>query len=203
MDRERALRELRILEKHGRSMRLAAESWGSDWKTLISIILSARTRDETTIKICKELFKKYKNIGALARANLGDVQKMIRPVNFYRNKARSVSNCAKIIVSEYRGKVPHDFSELIKLPGVGRKTANVFLSEKGGDNIGVDTHVSWISQRLGWSKNNKPEKIEHDLERLFPKKYWSKVNPVLVRFGKTYISRRKKDEVINNIKKLR
>lgn len=203
MNRKKALKELKMLEKYGKSMRLAAEDWNSDWKTLISIILSARTRDETTIGVCIGLFRKYNSIGKLAKANLRDVEKIIKSVNFYRNKAKNISNCAKMLMKEHGGKVPGDFDELVKLPGVGRKTANVFLSEKGQDAIGVDTHVSYLSQKLGWSRSSKPEKIESDLENLFPEKYWSKINPILVRFGKTHISRRKKDIIIEEIKRNR
>jgi len=90
---------------------------------------------------------------------------------------------------------------LVKLRGVGRKTANVFLSEMGKPGIGVDTHVSYISQKLGWTKNKNQHKIEQDLKKLFPKKCWNKVNSTLVRFGKTHTSRKEKDKILNQIKK--
>ena len=196
------LKQLKELEKRSSKMRLAAESWNKDWQTLISTIMSARTRDEKTILVASELFKKY-TLKKLANAKLKNVKKIIRPVNFYKTKAKNILNCAKILVNEYNGKVPKDFDELIKLPGVGRKTANVFLAEYGNDNIGVDTHLSYISQQLGWTKNKDPHKIEKDLQRLFPQKYWKILNSILVRFGKTYTSRKKKDEILNEIKRMK
>ena len=200
MNSKIALKQLQLLNRYGNKMRLAAESWNSQFQTLISIILSARTRDETTIKISKNLFKKYPTPKKLSDANLKDIERIINPVNFYKNKSKNILNCAKILVKEYNSKVPESIEKLIKLPGVGRKTANVFLAEKGQNAIGVDTHVSYISQKLGWTRNQKPEKIEKDLEALFPKKDWNKINQTLVRFGKTYTSRQEKDKILEGIK---
>lgn len=200
---KKILKQLKELEKRSSKMRLAAESWNKDWQTLISTIMSARTRDEKTIPVANKLFKKYNTLNKLAKANLKDVKKIIKPVNFYKTKAKNIINCAKYLVSNYNSKVPHEFDELLTLSGVGRKTANVFLAEYGKDRIAVDTHLSYISQELGWAKNKDPHKIEKDLEKLFPKKYWNKINGILVRFGKTYTSRKKKDEVLNEIKRIR
>ncbi|MBU2615570.1 MAG: endonuclease III [Nanoarchaeota archaeon] len=196
------LNQLKCLGKKPKDLRLAAESWNSSFKILIATILSARTRDETTIPVAEKLFQKYPNAKSLSKAPLSAIQKIIRPVNFYRNKSKNISNCAKAIVKNYNSKVPEDLEELIKLPGVGRKTANVFLSEIGHDSIGVDTHVSYVSKKIGWTKNKNLQKIEEDLKKLFPKRYWAKLNPTLVRFGKTYTSRREKDDLINKIKKI-
>ena len=160
MDRKIAIKELNILEKRSSHMRLAAEQWASDFQTLIAIILSARTLDETTIRVCKKLFEKYPTEKCLSQASKEDIEKIINPINFYQNKSRYLVTCAKKLLEDYHGKVPHDFEKLVKLPGVGRKTANVFLSENGKDAIGVDTHVSYISQKLGWTEHQNPEKIE-------------------------------------------
>ena len=203
MNKKTAIKQLNLLNKHGRKMRLAAESWSSQFQTLISIILSARTRDETTIKVAKELFKKYPTSEKLSKANLNDIEKIIKPVNFYKNKSKNILNCSKDLVKEYHSKVPESIDKLIKLPGVGRKTANVFLAEKGQDALGVDTHVYYISRYLDWTKNKDPNKIEKDLVKLFPKNYWRKINPVAVRFGKTYTSRREKDKILGEIKKIK
>lgn len=203
MDKGKALKQLNLLAKQGSQMRLAAEEWKNSYETLISIILSARTRDETTIRIARILFKKFQTPRKLANANLKDVQNIIRPVNFYKNKSKNIINCAKAIESDYNGKVPVDLDELIKLPGVGRKTANVFLVENGEAGIGVDTHVHYISNFLGWSKNKNPHKVEEDLKKLFSKKHWSRVNSTLVRFGKTYTSRRQKDKLLKEIRKVK
>ncbi|MBI2084638.1 MAG: hypothetical protein HYT70_03455 [Candidatus Aenigmarchaeota archaeon] len=124
-------------------------------------------------------------------------------MNFYRTKSKSIVNCARILVENYEGVLPKDFDKLIKLPGVGRKTANVFLSEMGKDTIGVDTHVAYISRKLGWTKSNKPEIIEADLKRLFPRSYWRRINRILVRFGKSYISKKGKGRILQQIKKIK
>lgn len=199
---KKSLRQLSELKKLSSTMRLAAESWNEPWQSLITTILSARTRDEKTIPVANELFKKYNTVKALSKAKLKAIQKMIKPINFYKTKSKNIINCAKILTNNYNGEPPIDFNKLIELPGVGRKTANVFLSEMGKNTIGIDTHVSYLSQKLGWTKSSKPEKIEEDLEKLFPRNYWGKINPILVRFGKTYKSRKKKDELLQKIKKI-
>ncbi len=201
MNQKTALKQLSLLEKNSSKMRLAAESWKSNFHTLISTILSARTRDEVTIPTAEILFRKYPNAKKLATAKISDVEETIRSVNFYKNKSRNIINCAKKIVSEFNEKIPSDFDELISLPGVGRKTANVFLSEIGDEALGVDTHVSYISQKLGWTKNKNPHKIEADLKKLFEKKHWSRINSTLVRFGKTHTSRKEKDKILKEIKR--
>ncbi len=200
MDSKKAIRQLNELRKKGRELRLAADGWDEDWKTLISTIMSARTRDDVTIKVANVLYKRYKNVRELAHADLGEVKGIVKGVNFYKTKAKNVIGCAKALVKDYNGRVPHDFDKLIELPGVGRKTANVFLAEKGHGRIGVDTHLSYVSQYLGWSKNSKPEKIEHDLENLFPKRLLGDLNWIVVRFGQTYRSRKEKDRILNGIK---
>jgi endonuclease-3 len=198
-----AIKQLNKLSNLGKDMRLAAEKWSSEFQTLIAIILSARTRDETTIKICKILFKKYPNEKSLSKASLNNIQNIIKPVNFYKNKSKSISNCSKVLVKDYNSKIPHNIDDLIKLPGVGRKTANVFLTELNHKALGVDTHVSYISQKLQWTKNKNPHKIEGDLKKLFPKSHWNKVNSALVRFGKTHTSRNKKNIILDEIKKIK
>ena len=203
MNEKTALKQLKSMEKHGRKMRLAAEKWKNNWQILISIILSARSRDEVTILVAKKLFKKYSNAKKLADSQIEDVKEIIRPINFYKNKSKNIINCSKEIVKKHKGKIPSKIDELIELPGVGRKTANVFLSELGHEAIGIDTHVSYISQRLEWTKNHKPEKIEEDLKKLFSKKNWNKVNSNLVRFGKTYTSKKEKDSLLEEIKKIK
>lgn len=196
------LRQLKKLKMLGKNMRLAVEEWNEPWQTLISTTMSARTRDEVTIPTANKLFKNYKTLKNLAEARLKDVQDIIRPVNFYKNKSKNIINCARCLVDNYNGKPPHDFDKLIKLPGVGRKTANVFLTEMGKDTIGIDTHTSYISQKLNWTKSKRPEQIEEDLKKLFPRNYWKKINPILVRFGKSYTSRKMKVELLEKIKRI-
>ena len=200
---DKCLKQLEKLDEFGSDMRLAAEEWSNDFQTLISIIMSARTRDETTIIVAKKLFSFFPDAPSLSKASISEVEQIIKPVNFYRNKAKNIIACAKAIIQEYDSQVPQAIDELIKLPGVGRKTANVFLTELKQDAIGVDTHVSYISQKLGWTENSNPHKIEQDLKHLFPRQYWNKVNSTLVRFGKTYTSRKEKDKILDEIKRIK
>ena len=130
MNQTLALKQLKILDKYGKKMRLAAEKWSNEFQTLISIILSARTKDETTIKVGTALFKKYPIAKKLSEAKLKEIEKIIKSVNFYKNKSKNIINCANILVKEYKSKIPESFEELIKLSGVGRKTANMFFAEK-------------------------------------------------------------------------
>lgn len=199
MNQKKALKQIDFMKNNSKSMRLAAEKWNNDFKTIISTILSARNRDEKTIPISKKLFEKYPSAGKLSVAKISDVEKIIKPINFYKNKARNIIETSKIIAKEFNGRIPREMDKLLGFPGVGRKTANIFLSEKGEDAIAVDTHVSYISQKLNWTKNKKPEKIEEDLKEIFPKKYWKKINPVLVRFGKSH-AKKEKDKLIDFMK---
>ncbi|OHA21247.1 MAG: hypothetical protein A2849_00415 [Candidatus Taylorbacteria bacterium RIFCSPHIGHO2_01_FULL_51_15] len=202
MQQKTAIRQLEVLERLGgvKTMRLAAEGWKEEWQTLISILMSARTRDEVTVFVAEKLFSFFKTPEALARARPEEVAAIIRPVNFFQNKTKYVISLARVLIEEHAGKLPHDHARLILLPGVGRKTANVFLSEYGADAIGVDTHVAYISRQLGWTAHTNPDKIEEDLKKLFPQNYWSRVNSVCVRFGKSYMSRMKKDALLQRIK---
>ena len=195
-----AIKQLGLLNKRASKMRLAAESWDKPWKTLIAISMSAQSRDETTIVIANALFEKYPELEKLASAKYGDVLEVLKSLNYNRTKAKNIIACAKLLVGEYGGKVPKDFNKLIELPGVGRKTANVFLSELGYAAIGIDTHAFYISRKLDWAKQKTPAGVEEELKVLFPKRYWVKINPVLVRFGKTFSSKKKKDLILEEIK---
>ena len=132
---------------------------------------------------------------SLARAREASVFKIIRSVNYNKTKTRNIIGTARML----KGKgVPDSVEELIKLPGVGRKVANVYLAEaRKADAIGVDTHVGRISQKMGWSRNKNPHKIEKDLETLFPRKHWRSINYILVNFGRVFgKSRRVEDEML-------
>ncbi|MEM4605637.1 MAG: endonuclease III [Candidatus Pacearchaeota archaeon] len=200
---KKTLKEFLLIKKEFEKQkrpRLAAEGWDEDWKTLIAIILSAQNRDSLTIKVCENLFKKYKNAKELAEAPLKEIEKNIKSINYYKTKAKNIKETSRIISS--LKKFPDSLEELIKLPGVGRKTANVFLAERRkAASIGVDTHVARISRKMGWTKNKNPKKIEEDLMKIFPKKYWNKINYILVGFGQTIgKSRKKEDKVLKRIK---
>ena len=170
-----------------------------EWQTLIAILMSARTRDEVTVIVAENLFVEFPTLVELSKANPKDIARIIGPVNFFQNKTKYVISLAGELLKQYAGKPPHELEKLILLSGVGRKTANVFLAEYGADAIGVDTHVSYISQKLGWTKHTDPDKIEQDLLALFPRTCWRKLNSTLVRFGKTYQSRIEKDTLLDLI----
>lgn len=199
MESKLAIKQLRAIRKliKGNDIRLAA-SWPENWQILISTILSAQTRDETTIPVCEVLFSKYPSIESLSRARIKSIEKIIRRVNYHRTKAKHISITSKMLCSE---EIPQDVDELLKFPGVGRKVANVYLAEAHNfPAIGVDTHVKRISYKLGWTNSENQLIVERDLKKLFPKKYWRKLNDNLVRFGKSFgLSRKKEDELLENL----
>ena len=157
---------------------------GGPFSILIGTILSARTKDENTTKVVKRLFKEYKSAKALAKAKVKDVEKIIKSIGFYHVKTKRIIKVASLITTQYKGKVPNDLEELLKLPGVGRKTANcvlVYGFEKPA--IPVDTHVHRISNRLGLVKTKSPEDTEFELMKKIPKKYWLEINDTFVMYG--------------------
>jgi endonuclease III len=138
---------------------------------LIALILAAQARDELVNRVTADLFKKYRTAEDYASETLPKLQSQINKINFYRNKAKSIHNCCSEIVKRFNGKVPEKLDDLLTLPGVGRKTANILLGNAfGQQTIGVDTHVMRLSQRLGFTKNTNPDKIEFDLTPLVPEK---------------------------------
>lgn len=199
---EKAIKQFKEIENLASDLRLAADGWDEDWKTLIATLMSARTTDKKTIPVAEGLFNRFNSLEKLSRAKLEEIESLIRPVNFYRTKSKNILNLANILVKDYNSKVPHDFDKLVELPGVGRKTANVFLAEQGHGTIGVDTHVSFISNKMGWTDSEEQEKVEDDLKKLFPKNIWGELNWVLVRFGQTYKSRDEKMKILDKIKRL-
>jgi endonuclease III len=136
---------------------------------LIALILAAQARDDLVNRVTVDLFKKYRTAEAYARETLPKLESQINKINFYRNKTKAIHNCCSEIVKRFNGKVPDRLADLLSLPGVGRKTANIVLGNAfGQQTIGVDTHVMRLSQRLGMTKNTDPDKIEFDLTPLVP-----------------------------------
>ena len=157
---------------------------GGPFSILIGTILSARTKDESTTKVVKVLFSKYKNAKELANAKLKDVEKIIKSIGFYHVKSKRIIEVAKIIDKKYKGIVPDDLDSLVALPGVGRKTANcvlVYAFEKPA--IPVDIHVHRISNRLGLVETKNPEETELKLMEKVDKKYWIEINDTFVMYG--------------------
>jgi endonuclease-3 len=136
---------------------------------LIALILAAQARDDLVNQVTVDLFKKYRSAEDYAQAPLPDLEQAVRRINFYRNKSRSIQNCCKQLVQRFDGKVPNNLADLLTLPGVGRKTGNIVLgSAFGQQTIGVDTHVMRLSQRLAFTNNHDPDKIEFDLTAVVP-----------------------------------
>lgn len=157
---------------------------GGPFSILIGTILSARTRDENTARVVRDLFKVYPAAGDLARAKVRDVEKIIKSIGFYRVKSRRIIEVAKIIYTRYNGRVPEDLESLVELPGVGRKTANcvlVYAFEKPA--IPVDIHVHRISNRLGLVRTKTPEETEQALMKKVPKRFWLDINDTFVMYG--------------------
>lgn len=181
-------------KKYGSSVkRLAAEGYKEDWQTLIAIIMSAQSRDETTISLAEKLFQSYPTLESLSKAKSKDVLKILKSLNYNRTKTRNIIKTASILVNKFNGKVPNSLEELMVLPGVGRKTANLFLSQvHHKDTITVDTHVHRISNVLGIVKTKSPKETEIALMRIAPKKYWSRINRIFVLWGKEVSGKDKK-----------
>ncbi|MEM2948278.1 MAG: endonuclease III [Candidatus Anstonellales archaeon] len=158
----------------------------NNFQILLSAILSTRTKDETTIKVCEKLFKKIKTPQDVLRMGEKRIRRMIYGIGFYKNKSKLIIRCAKILVENYDGKIPKTKEELMKLPGVGRKVANVVLVHAFNKKaIPVDVHVHRISNRLGIVKTKTPEQTERELEKIVPKRLWRKLNTTFVAYGQT------------------
>ena len=158
------------LEKVHPDARLALD-FTNPLELLIALILAAQARDDLVNKITVDLFQTYRNAADYANTPPALLIKQIGKINFYRNKAKSIHNCCKELVERFDGQVPDNLNDLVSLPGVGRKTANIVLGNAFGQQaIGVDTHVMRLSQRLGFTKKTDPDKIEADLTEIVPEK---------------------------------
>jgi endonuclease-3 len=154
------------------------------FKTLVSCIISLRTRDEVTAEASSRLFHIASTPRAMGRLKVKEIQDAVYPAGFYRNKARQISELSKRIAGSYGGKTPDTIEELLKFKGVGRKTANLVVSRGfGNPAVCVDTHVHRIMNRLGYVKTEGPEATEMALRKKLPKRYWIGINPLLVSFG--------------------
>jgi endonuclease-3 len=163
---------------------LVAESTNDPFRVLISTVLSLRTKDETTAVASRKLFKLADNPSDMLKLSEKEIIKAIYPVGFYKTKAKNIKSICRDLISKYDSKVPDDIDELLKLKGVGRKTANLVVTlgyNKPG--VCVDTHVHRISNRLGYIKTKTPDKTETALRKRLPEKYWIDYNSLLVSFG--------------------
>ncbi|MFN4226612.1 MAG: endonuclease III [Candidatus Ratteibacteria bacterium] len=180
------VREISLILKKLYPFSKTALKFENPFQLLIATILSAQTTDEQVNKVTAELFKKFKTPWDFASADINELTKLIKSVNFYKNKAKYIKKVSQSIIKEFNGKVPDKLEDLTKLPGVARKTANVVLSQafKKAEGIVVDTHVKRVSYRLGLTKNTDPEKIEKDLMKILPKAEWIDFPFRLILFGR-------------------
>ena len=173
------------------------------FQLLVATILSAQCTDKQVNQVTPLLFDRFKTPADFAAAPLKSIEKLIRPTGFFHNKAKNIKNCAKSLVKEHGGLVPQSLDELVKLPGVGRKTANVVLGAAFGiPGVVVDTHVGRISNRLGLSQNKNPVKIEFDLMDIIPRREWNDFCLRLIFFGRSTCSARKPKCPLCPLKKL-
>jgi len=157
------------------------------YTTLISCILSLRTKDEVTGPASKRLLKRYNTPEKIIDMSEKQIQELIYPVGFYKTKAKTIKNISKTLIEKYNSKVPDTLEELLKLKGIGRKTANIVMvyGHKKTGYLPIDTHCHRIPNRLGWIKTKTPEETENELKKILPEKYWDDFNNLFVQFGQS------------------
>jgi len=186
-----AKRLLDRLEKAHPDARIYLD-FGSPLQLLIATILAARCTDEKVNQVTPELWKRYPTAEALAKADTGELERLLRPTGFFRQKARSVQAVCRAVVNEHGGEVPESLEELTRLPGVGRKTANIVLSQAMGKQaIAVDTHVGRVSLRIGLARSKDPDKIEQELCAIIPQRRWTRATELIGTHGRRICHARK------------
>lgn len=183
--REKVVEIINLLEKAHPDAKLVLK-WNNPLELLIAAILSARYAEERVNKVTENLFKKYRTAEDYANANLKDLENEIKSVVFYRTKAKNIKRTCQILVEKYNSEVPKRMEDLLSLPGVSRKTANLVLSNAYGifEGIIVETHVSRVSRRLGLTSESDPEKIEKDLVEIVPREKWLRFADLLMFHGR-------------------
>jgi len=193
MDNGKRVREIIRLLRRRYPGATTALGYKNPLELLISTMLSAQCTDKRVNLVTQKLFKKYKTAEDYANADLKEFEQEIRSTGFYRNKAKNIKNCCTILVEKFNSKVPRTMGELITLPGVARKTANIVLGHGYGiaEGIAVDTHVRRVAPRLDLSDNKDPDKIEQDLMKVVPKKSWIEISDLLILHGREICTARK------------
>jgi endonuclease-3 len=188
----RALKIIQLLEKEHPDAKVALH-YSNPLELLVATMLSAQSTDETVNKVTKTLFKKYMKPEDYANVDLKELEQDIRSTGFYHNKAKNLQNAAKMLVENYHGQVPKTMEELVELPGVARKTANIVLTNAFGvvAGVAVDTHVRRLAQRLGLSENDDPNKIEQDLMSIVPRNKWMRITDLLIFHGRRVCTAKK------------
>ena len=184
--RERAIEIANRMNAHYGMAECALHWWKDPFKLTIAVSLSAQTTDKSVNEVTPTLWKHYPSAYELAAARLSDVERILKSIGLYRNKSKNCIACAQMIMSDFNGEVPHTMDELTKLPGVGRKTANIVLNEAFGivEGIAVDTHVFRIAHKLQLARSDAPLKTEQELLKLYPQSYWKPINHQWVLFGR-------------------
>jgi endonuclease-3 len=203
-NRDKVLTIIKLLKKKYAGTPLTALRFSTPFELLVATILSAQTTDVQVNKVTPVLFKKYKNIEAFAMAKPEQIARDINSVNFFNNKAKSIQKAAVMILEQFGGTVPRTMEELVTLPGVARKTANIVLSSAFGINegIAVDTHVKRLSYLLRLTKHTDPVKIEQDLLAITPKKEWANFSHLLIYHGRAVCQARRPNHaacILNDI----
>jgi len=161
-------------------------NFDTPFELAIAVMLSAQCTDDRVNKVTKEMFKKANTPEQFSKLTVEEIEEMISSISYFHTKARHIKECSQQIIDNFGGELPHTMEELTTLSGIGRKSANVIMLEAFNDcqGIAVDTHVFRISRRLGLSDKNEPKKVEQDLLKEFPKKYWPLVNHILISHGR-------------------
>ena len=169
------------------------ENWKTEFQFLVCIMLSAQTTDVQVNKVTKEVFSKFPDVDAFANADVEDLEKVLRSINFYKTKSKHLIKMSQILIKDFDSKIPLFEKDLVKLPGIGKKTANVFLNELFHSNqgIAVDTHVSRVARRLELTNKKDPLGVSLDLEKLYEKENWYLINSMFVLFGRYVCKARK------------
>jgi endonuclease-3 len=188
----RALKAIELLEKENPDAKIALH-YTNPLELLVATILSAQCTDERVNIVTKALFKKYTKAEDYANADLKALEQDIKSTGFYRNKAKNIKKCCQLLVEKYNSQVPRTMEELLELPGVARKTANIVLSNAYGviEGVAVDTHVRRLAQRLGLTESDDPAKIEADLMDLVPRDKWMRITDLLIFHGRRICVARK------------
>ncbi len=164
----------------------------ADWQLLLAIMLSAQSTDKQVDEVLPGLWKRFSTVRQIAEASEEEIQDQIRMVGLYKNKAKNMKQCCRQIMDEYGGKVPAAIDELLKLAGVGRKTATLFLADAYNiPGVTVDTHVFRIARRLGWAEGKNPVQVEFELMELLPEEHWNRINFQLIYHGRSICTARK------------
>ena len=189
--REYAMKVLGDMEKLFPNAKTELENWETPFQFLICIILSAQTMDKQVNKVTPKLFERYPDSKTLSSANIVNVKRLISSINYFNTKAKHIIETAKIVDEKYDGNPPKDVIKLQELPGVGYKTANVFLNDlyQANQGIAVDTHVRKVAKKFGLTENDDPDKIAKDLEKIYPREVWYKINLYFVLYGRYKMKR--------------